>query len=417
MAAVLLSDNLRPLFLPYGPTWRAFRKFTHNVTMPTVAATYIPIQEEEALRVVHDLLQDHSKYEMLFERYAASLIMRLNYGITLRTGQEPELKRIVQVNHQLERVASPGVYLVDTFPWLMRLPDWLAPFKREGKRLHAEEYNLFTELVKDVARRGNEGDEAVENTFTKQWLDTKEKYPAMTDDHAAYVLGTIFEAASGTTSAAMMSWVLAMVYHPDKFDKLAKEVDEVVGNERMPTYEDMEKLPYVRACVKETLRWRPVTAGGLPHQITAKVDYYQGYRIPKGSIVHPVQWAIHRDEELYPKPDEFIPERWLEPGWPTYKEPLETYPNLTNFSAFGFGRRICPGHHIAERSLNIEVASIAWACEIREKSGKKPPLYDYTVGFNAQPKWFDFELKARKGRDKLVRDHYQAAWADKVLKT
>lgn len=66
--------------------------------------------------------------------------------------------------------------------------------------------------------------------------------------------------------------------------------------------------------------------------------------LPAGTNVHPVQWAIHRDEELYPRPEEFIPERWLDPEWKaTFREPLTQYPNLQNYSAFGFGRRICPG--------------------------------------------------------------------------
>jgi cytochrome P450 len=106
--------------------------------------------------------------------------------------------------------------------------------------------------------------------------------------------------------------------------------------------------------------------------------------------------AIHRDLNLYPDPESFNPARWLEPSYPTYREPITTYPTLQNFSAFGFGRRICPGLNIAERSLNIVAARIAWACEISSKGDPmEVPLYDYTGGINAQPKWFPFELKAR----------------------
>ena len=190
MAAKLLGDDLRPLFLPYGETWREFRKFSHQVTMPSAAVTYEPMQEEEALRVVHDLLKEPSNYEGLFERYAASIIMRLAFGITLFTGQEDAAQQISKVNHELERVASPGAYLVDTFPSLMYLPDLLAPFKREGKRLHAYELNLFTSLVKDVDKRRLAGDPSVNNTFTLRWLETKNDYK-LSDDHAAYVLGTL----------------------------------------------------------------------------------------------------------------------------------------------------------------------------------------------------------------------------------
>jgi cytochrome P450 len=92
--------------------------------------------------------------------------------------------------------------------------------------------------------------------------------------------------------------------------------------------------------------------------------------------------AIHREPALYPDPDSFNPDRWLLPGYPTYREPLEQYPNMNNYSVFGFGRRLCPGAHIAERSLNMIVARTAWACDIRKavdpQTGKEitPPEYD-----------------------------------------
>lgn len=72
------------------------------------------------------------------------------------------------------------------------------------------------------------------------------------------------------------------------------------------------------------------------------------------------------------------------------------------------------GQNIAERSLYIEAAMIAWACDITEKPGKKPPTYDYTTGFNTRPKWFDFELKARQGRTEVVRSLFERAWGERL---
>jgi cytochrome P450 len=419
MVAQLLSRFLRPVFLPYtgrgGEAWRAFRAFAHSVAMPAAAANYAPMQREEAVRMARDLVKQPEEYQTWLVRYSASVATRLAYGTTLYTGKEETCVRIQQVNRHLERVGSPGAYLVDAFPILMWLPEWLAPFKREGNRLHKEEYGLFKELVDDVRRRVDEGDPSVEGCFTERWLQDREKYaPAMSDDHAYYVLGTIFEAASETTAGAMQSFFLAMILHPEVFRKLSAEVDEVVGDERLPTFDDMENLPYLRACVKETLRWKPVTAGGLPHQLTERDDFYEGYLIPKGSVIHNVQWAIHQDEELYPEPDKYLPERWLEPRWPTYKEPLTVYPNLTNYSSFGFGRRICPGHHIAERSLYIETALIAWVGTLEEKPGFKPSQWEYTTGFNTHPKYLHFNFTTRRGRGKLLEEQYAKIWGDKV---
>lgn len=112
---------------------------------------------------------------------------------------------------------------------------------------------------------------------------------------------------------------------------------------------------------------------------------------------------IHRDPSLYPNPETFIPDRWLDSSYPTFREPLKQYPNITNYSAFGFGRRICPGMHIAERSLYILVSRIAWACDIQKKYGDDGkeiavPLYDYCDGFNVQPNWFAFDLKVRSDK-------------------
>ena len=105
--------------------------------------------------------------------------------------------------------------------------------------------------------------------------------------------------------------------------------------------------------------------------------------------------AIHRDPDLYPDPETFNPARWLSPKYPTYRDDLTKFPNLQNYSAFGFGRRICPGMNIAEASLHLLVARMAWACEIQKRPGFEVPLYDYTSGFNVQPMPFVFDLKAR----------------------
>lgn len=388
MASELLSRGLRPLLLPYGETWRSVRKLMHSLTNVQVAAKYARLQEEESVRCVRDLMARPREYETWFERFSAGLVLRLAYSKPVVTGQESYVRRILAVDHALERVASPGAYLVDAFPVLMWLPGWLAPFKREAKRLHEEEIDLFRTLLREGVAAG-----PGEENFCTKWAENRDSYD-LSEDQVAYAIGTLFEAGAGTTAASMMSFMLAMTLHPQELKKLQEELDRVVGAERMPTLEDMPSLPGVRAVVKEVLRWRPVSAGGLPHLLTRDDTYTvaggkesTSVFLPAGSIIHPVQWSIHRQPSLYPDPDAFRPERWLEPSYPTYKEPLSTYPNLQNFSAFGFGRRICPGMHVAERSLYILVARIAWAADIgpvsdAEGNSMWPPSYEYVAGFN-----------------------------------
>lgn len=414
MAAGLLSDNLRPVLLPYGEDWRRGRKLMHALANATVAPRYEPTQLLESSRLLVDLVKDPGGYEKWFQRYAGGVILRLAYGKVVETGEEEYIKRIMMVNHHLERIASPGSYLVDTFPVLMWLPRWLAPFKREGEMLHKEELDLFAGLIDGVRKQDEKGE--APDCFTKTWLEKEETY-GLSNDQAAYVIGTMFEAGAGTTSAAMASFVLAMVHHPDSLRRMQAEIDRVVGDERLPTFDDIPQLPTVRAVAKETMRWRPVTSGGLPHQ-SIKDDVYDGFFIPAGTTMHANQWAIHRDTTLYPDPEKFLPNRWLEKDWPTYKEPLTEFPNLQGFSSFGFGRRACPGQNIAERNLNILISRIGWACDIRRIEGVDVPLYDYTTGFNSQPKPFKFDLKARSSkREQLIQDEYEREKRKDPLRT
>jgi hypothetical protein len=135
-----------------------------------------------------------------------------------------------------------------------------------------------------------------------------------------------------------------------------------------------------------------------------------------GNLVtdQPIKRAIHRDPELYPYPEDFNPDRWLNANYPTYQEPLTKYPSLQNFSAFGFGRRICPGMNIAERSLYILPPRVIWACRLTKKKDANdaditPPLYDYTSGFNTQPKPFPFHLESRSQKRQAA---VEEAWSE-----
>src|SRR5271155_515807 len=231
----------------------------HQLTMTQRAASYQPMQSLESKKLLYDLIQTPDQYERHFERYSSGLIFRIGYGKTVETGDETYVRRILAVDRTVERVASPGAYLVDTIPFLKYLPEFLAPFKKEARMLHDREIELFRSLLLGVKKEMDKGNAPA--CFSKTYFENQEEY-GLSIDEAAYVIGTLFEAGSGTTAAAMMSFCLCMCLNPEWQAKGQEEVDRVCGD-GIPEFEDLPRLPMVRAIIKEVTRWRPVTAGGL----------------------------------------------------------------------------------------------------------------------------------------------------------
>ena len=173
----------------------------------------------------------------------------------------------------------------------------------------------------------------------------------------------------------MAWWLLAMGAYPETQARAQAELDAVVGRARLPTFADFPHLPYVRAMVKEVLRWRPVGPMGVPH-VSTEDDWYEGMFIPKGTICIPNVWHMNRDPEIFGKNTEnFDPARYLDANGDIVHGMSDTKDH-GHFS-YGFGRRNCIGLHMANNSLFINIAIMLWAAKIERKkdaSGRLLPL-------------------------------------------
>jgi cytochrome P450 len=226
----------------------------------------------------------------------------------------------------------PGAFWAESFPLLKRVPDCLAPWKREVKQRAEASSTLLMDLAQQVRTRMQSG--SAPPSFTKSLWEKYDQNPdELTPREIAYATGSLFGAGSDTSSATLMSFVLAMTCFPEVARKAQEELDRVVGRERAPTWSDEPNLPYCRAVIKETLRWRPVAVmGGTPHA-SIKDDYYDGHFIPAGTTILGNLWAIHHNTKYFKNSQEFIPERYLE-----VQEGTEPYPHRDGHSAFGWVR-------------------------------------------------------------------------------
>ncbi|EEB95611.1 hypothetical protein MPER_05386 [Moniliophthora perniciosa FA553] len=327
--------------MPYDEQWKAARKTLQPLfTAPKTRELHF-VQELESRVVLYDLLNhgEHSfspefrnageqvpetHWFSIIRRYTTSVVMLVTYGNRVeRYINNPHLHKIYDVLASFAVTAQPGNYLADAFPILRKFPDILAPWRSAGHKMHEWEMELWGGLLEKCKEDLRQGKEHVTNYVTnylKQRMDVGiEEAPGrgvlpngyLSDKLLAYNAGTVLEAGSDTTASTMQSFILFMISHPHVLKKLREEIDSVVGIERMPEFEDQDNLPYLVACIKETLRRRPPAVMGIPHSSDSD-DIYEGYLIPKRSTVIGNIWAIHMDPASYPNPFAFDPERFME---------------------------------------------------------------------------------------------------------
>lgn len=233
--------------------------------------------------MLYDLIRDPSRYELWFERYSGGLVFRIVYGKTVVTGEEAHVRKALHVVHSVERIASPGAYLVDTIPILQYLPEWMAPFKKEGRQLHEAELKFFRTLINDV-RAEREAKVAVPS-FANTWLEEQDAY-GLTDDEATYVIGTLFEAGTGTTGSAMMSFMLTMTLYP-QWQEVIKAFNSMFHSR------PCRKLIILSACGRRLTVCVGIECPSLTTYPIYQYAVLSSKRFSVGDQLHPEVSALH----------------------------------------------------------------------------------------------------------------------------
>jgi cytochrome P450 len=221
----------------------------------------------------------------------------------------------------------------------------------------------------------------------------------MTEEQVAWDVGILCDAGVETTSTTLQIFVLACVAQPHWIPTAQKELDDIVGIDRLPDFEDLKNLPYIQAVVEEVFRWHHPVPAGVPHA-TTQADEYKGYHIPKASIIVPFFDAMRQDKHLFDAPSEFRPERWL---------------GTSQYGNFGYGRRICAGRHIARNSLTIAIARILLAFDIRPRGGQTVSVdeVEFTTGFVSAPIGVEAVFVPRtEAHGRVVREAFEATEKD-----
>ncbi|THV05169.1 cytochrome P450 [Dendrothele bispora CBS 962.96] len=392
-AGETLSGGMRVLLTPAGDRFKKLRKALHAHLQPKSISSYHPVLTKTARQHMLDIVQDPSRHQDHAKRYAAAVVMALAYGKVPQSYEDPEVQAVNRCLTRLGFTMRPGAWKVDTYPFLKYIPGYL----KELKDGHQEELNLFKSQLQTVRDKMARGEE-VSQSFGKYLIERQEEL-GLSDNETAYLAGSMFGAGSDTTASAISVALMAAAVYPETQKKVQEELDNVVGRARPPVFADQDALPQTMAFVLESFRWRPVTSGGFPHKATKDI-IWKDYIIPKGATVIGNVWSVGRDPEAFPDPETFNPQRWISPQG-TLRDDIKSYP-------FGFGRRVCPGQHMATASTFVNTALTLWAFNVREDPEKKIDTLAFTESANAHPLPFKVEFEPRIGGWDTVKESFEA---------
>ncbi|KAG7060864.1 cytochrome P450 [Colletotrichum scovillei] len=342
---VIIDMMTGSCFVPFqsqNAMWLRMRKASHTALRSISFPDIRLVQQKEATLLAADMLKDPRDWLSHLHRAVSSANMNLVYGTpSLASASDLKLVWLEDFVARITKAALPGAHLSQVFPWLRHVPSRFAPWKRRVEDSFAADSAIFGSWFEEARLRGvNNG-----NCLVKNFVKDQSRCN-LSDTEINWLAASVIAGAKSITGV-LEWWMLAMVVYPEVQQLAQEELDRVV---------------------KESLRWRPVDPIGLPHQSSEDI-WYEGYFIPKGSLLIPNVWAMNRDPQTYgPDAHHFNPARFLDPKTGQLK-PLAAETKEQGHVTFGFGRRLCVGRQIANEDLFITIATVLWAMKIEPKVG------------------------------------------------
>ncbi|KAF9525386.1 cytochrome P450 [Crepidotus variabilis] len=386
MAGELCGCEHMVVFTTYNARFRRLRTLLNKALSPSATTSYEPLILSGTRSFLSNLHTSPQAFIKHIRHYSGSIGLSVVYGHEAKSTSDPFLLILEEclwfINHDI--TSGGGIWLVDIFPFLRRLPKWMpgAGFKRKAEKWK-QRIDEFAdkpfELLKENMSSGS-----YKPSFCSILLEeaAANKGSANTDERRAefefdlkWAANSMYSSTTDANLAAVTLFMLAIISHPSAQKAAQAEIDAVVGNDRLPNFQDREKLVYLEALYKECLRWGIPVPMTLAHR-AMKDDVYKGTYIPEGTFVFGNIWSMLRDPEIYPSPETFKPERFLEPCTP--EEERRRDPRI----AFGFGRRICPGMHLVDSSVWLLMANMLAVFDFSNVKDEHGVAQEIKVEFN-----------------------------------
>ncbi len=320
------------LLVADGARYQHRRRIVQPAFHPAHHAAYTEMLAQRVARMLSDLAPGtHDVYQLVVD-VCLTQLTGFFYGVE-SPGLSATIRDVALMCHEVEQDSRRA-------PWTFLLPG--VHRRRHAKRIRGLDAAL------EALRRRRAAEPDGPPTFFDRLVrgedhDGCPMRPSAVRDEAVTIA-----LAGHETAAAAVSWALYLLAkHPAALSRLRAELDEHVAG-RLPALDELPRLSYLNAVLKETYRLYPPTHR-IGRTTNAAVEL-GGVRLPKGSELQIPQWAVHRSSRWYDEPKAFRPERWL-----SDRARLPRYA----YFPFGGGLHTCPGQQVAQIEDALLVAGLA----------------------------------------------------------
>ncbi|KAG2716520.1 hypothetical protein I3760_03G130600 [Carya illinoinensis] len=368
-------DQKSLVLAPYGSYWRNIRKMCSLELLTSHKINSFRSMRKEELGLLINFLQEAAANCVVVDLSAKVFSLNANMACRMVVGKKymdndlglRGFKDIMQEVMQLS--AAPN--LADCIPSIASLD-----CQGLTRRMKAVSKIVNDFLEKIIDEHVQCKDENKTNDFVDAMLNlvgSKElEYNIERSNIKAITLDMLV--GSVDTSATAIEWVLSeLMKHPRVMKKLQKELENVVGLERMVEEVDLDRLKYLDMVVKETFRLHPVAPLLIPHQ-GMKDCTVNGFHIPRNSRILINTWAIGRDPSVWNDAEVFFPERFVGSSIDLRGRDFELLP-------FGSGRRGCPGMQLGLLVVRLVIAQLIHCFDWELPDNMLPTELDMTEEF------------------------------------
>ncbi|XP_057501864.1 cytochrome P450 81Q32-like [Actinidia eriantha] len=364
-------DYTTLVWASYGPHWRNLRRIASVEILSTHRLEMFNLIRVDEVRSLLSRLYKGSKdgdfhvvdMKSAFFELTLNNMMRMIGGKRYYHGnnmveleETRKFKEMVTGTFQLSGATNIG----DFVPFLNYVG--INRLDKRLKDLQQKRDRFLQDLVEEHRRvRRDSCSQQKSKTMIDVLLSLQETESEYYTDEIIKGLMLVMLTAGSDTSAGTMEWAMSLLLNnPEALKKAQAELDTHVGPDKLIEESDLNKLPYLQAIVKETLRICPA-APLIPAHESSEQCTVGGFRVPSGTMLLVNVWAIQNDPMLWADPTKFKPERFLCPEGPR---------DGFVFMPFGFGRRGCPGEVLAMRVVSLVLGSLI-QCFEWERDGEE----------------------------------------------